>query len=94
MERLWEENAKIKFLQKNPHFLRSSGRQKVEKDIETVFFEHGFKKPTIKPKRVDLEMHFIQRNFKLRTNPQAEIIKESSRTTQKVEKNSWNEEWE
>ena len=85
MERLWEENAKIKFLQKNPHFLRSSTRQKVEKDIDTVFLENGFKKPPMKQKRVDLEMHFIQRNFKLRTDPQ---------TAQKGEKKNWNEEWE
>ncbi|CBY08287.1 unnamed protein product [Oikopleura dioica] len=93
MERLWEENAKIKFLQKNVQFLRSSDRQKVEKDIETVFLEHGLKKPAVEPKRVALEVHFMQRNFKLRTDPQAEILKNKKKKENSVEKMSWNEEW-
>jgi len=55
--------------------------------------EHGLKKPAVEPKRVALEVHFMQRNFKLRTDPQAEILKNKKKKENSVEKMSWNEEW-
>lgn len=82
--------------------MRSSERPTVEKDIEMVFLEHGFKKPKIQPRRVEVEQHFMQRNYRLRTSPQTELSKirtEKRKPAQNGDesaerKKDWNQQWE